>query len=51
MVFRLKDILNPKVNKANNQHSFDLRKRRLKEEGISMDDLLELKLTKKMLSR
>lgn len=51
MAFKFKDIVNYKLNRANNQQSLDLRKRILKKEGISVEELLELKINKKMLKQ
>ncbi len=50
MAFNFRDIVNHKINKANNQESFDIKKKRLKMEGISVEDLLKMKLNKKMFS-
>ncbi len=51
MVFKLRDFVNHKLNKSNNQESFDIKKRRLKKEGISIEDLLELNLNKRMFNK
>jgi len=48
MVFKLKDLLNKKVNKRNHQISLDVKKRELKKFAISVDDLLEIPLSKKL---
>jgi len=42
----LKDFVNTSKNKKNKQEVFTLRKRALKKEGISMKDLLNLKVGK-----
>jgi len=48
MVFKLKDLLNKKMNKRNHQISLDVKKRELKKFAISVDDLLEIPLSKKL---
>lgn len=45
---KLRDFVNPKVNSANNQNSFDIRSRKLKELDISIEDLLNLPINKKI---
>jgi len=46
MGIKLKDILNKKINKRNNQISFDLKKKKIKLLDISIDDILETELNK-----
>jgi hypothetical protein len=43
---KLKDLLNPKQNKANGQVSVDVKKLKMKEMGVSVEDILEMKLNK-----
>ena len=43
---KLKDILNPKQNKANGQVSFDVKKLKMKQLGLDVNDILEMKLNK-----
>jgi hypothetical protein len=44
---KLKDILNPKTNSRNHQVSFDLRKLKMQELDMDVEDILELNLRKK----
>lgn len=48
---KLKDIFNQKLNKANHQISFDIKKKKLKEFDLDLDDILETKLKKKIFKR
>ena len=41
---KFKDILNPRINKANGQISLDVRKSKLKKAKIDVDELLECDL-------
>jgi len=41
---KLKDVLNQKINKRNHQISLDVKKKKLSELDISIDDLMELKV-------
>jgi hypothetical protein len=43
---KLKDILNYKINKCNNQISFDVKKREMKKFDLDIDDILDLKIKK-----
>jgi hypothetical protein len=43
---KLKDILNPKFNKSNNQISFDLRKKIVKDSNLNIDKILEMEIKK-----
>ena len=47
---KLKDFVNVKKNKKNHQISFDLQKRKLKEENIEIKDILnmDINFTKKL---
>ena len=44
---KLKDFLNKKVNSANQQISFDIKKKKLKEFDMDIDDILDIDLIKK----
>lgn len=46
MSCKLQDILKKKVNSANNQISFDFKKREAKKFGISEDDVLKILIKK-----
>ena len=48
---KVKDIFNKKLNKRNNQISLDVRKRKLNEFDIDIEDLMELDLSKSSLSK
>lgn len=48
MKFKLKDILNKTVNKANKQISLDIRKIRLKKLDMTVDDILDIDIHKKL---
>ena len=48
---KFKDIVNPKVNSRNHQVSFDFQKRKAREAGISMDDLMEMDISKSKLDK
>jgi len=43
---KLKDVLNPKINRSNNQISLDVKRLKMKEMGVSVEDILEMKLNK-----
>lgn len=43
---KLKDILNPKQNRVNGQISLDVKKLKMKELGLNIEDILEMKLNK-----
>ena len=43
---KLKDLLNAKLNSANGQISLDVKKLKMKELGVSVEDILEMKLNK-----
>ena len=43
---KLKDLVNPKINKANGQISLDVRKSKLKSSGVDIEEILEMKLNK-----
>ena len=45
---KLKDFLNKKVNSANQQISFDIKKKKLKEFDMDIDDILDMDLIKKV---
>ncbi len=45
---KLKDFVNPKKNIRNFQESFDIKKLRLKEFGLTTDDLLNISINKKL---
>lgn len=47
---KLKDLFNKKINKANHQISLDLKKKELKKLDFSVDELLELPVSKKLKS-
>lgn len=47
-MIKLKDLFNKKINKANNQESLDLKKRVFKKYNINIDDILNIKLNKKV---
>ncbi len=48
---KFKDIVNQKVNTRNNQVSFDFQKRKAKEAGLSMEDLMEMDIPKSQLKK
>ena len=43
---KFKDIVNQKVNSRNHQVSFDLKKRKANKEGIDIEDLMEMDISK-----
>ena len=46
---KFKDIVNQKINSRNHQVSFDLKKRKATEAGVSMEDLMEMDIPKSKL--
>ncbi len=48
---KLKDFINKKINSRNHQVSFDVRKRKLNEFDINIDDLMELDISKERLNK
>ncbi len=46
---KLKDFVNLTKNRRTNQESFNLRKIKLKEHNISIDDLLKTEINKKII--
>ena len=41
---QLKDFVNKKVNSRNHQVSFDFQKRKARDAGIDIEDLMEMKI-------
>ena len=48
---KFKDILNKKINSRNNQISFDVRKRKVNEYDIDLDDLMEMDISRSSLKK
>jgi len=48
---KFKDIVNKKINKRNNQVSFDFQKRKAKDVGIDINDLMEMNINKSRLNK
>jgi hypothetical protein len=45
---KFKDIFNQKINSNNKQIGFDVRKRVLKENDLTIEDIMDIELTKKL---
>ena len=45
---KLKDFVNLKINKRNNQQSLDIRRLKLKDSKLSIDELLDMPIIKKL---
>lgn len=48
---KLKDFVNKKLNSRNHQVSFDVRKRKLNEFDMNIEDLMEMNISKKSLNK
>jgi len=48
---KLKDFVNQKINSRNLQVSLDLRKRKLIKEGINIEDLMEMDVSKSKIGK
>jgi len=48
---KLKDFVNQKINSRNHQVSLDIKKLKLKEEGIDIDDLMEMNISRTKLEK
>ena len=48
---KLKDVLNKKVNSRNHQISLDVKKKKVREAGIDIEDLMEMDIPKSRLEK
>ena len=48
-IIKLRDLVNPKLNKANNQNSLDVRSLKLKKFDLDIEDILDTTIKKKII--
>ena len=48
---KLKDFVNQKLNRRNHQISFDVKKRKMNEHDINIEDLMEMDISKSNLNK